>query len=471
MVASKLPRHPKWDVRQLHPMISHGPSRIVSPEDSPVAIIPTQCLCSTPNMAIDSEIAVLNSTMKATPQDRIFHLFPSLPKELRLDIWEEAVPRERLIRVYLSLLKGSEDKLPPRYLEKNHLGNPISGPRYKAVAEGHQINSKFLCVNKEAREVALAFYRVHMPFSLRAPGTNRAEESTMLYLNPEHDVLHIEADAPVKETLIDFFWDMKAYDPKGVGLSKIAIDLEGLCAHDLQYLRTSDLLLIRQRNILVETLSQLREVWFVYVESGRSRPALQNGQGTRHVPGPDSHTGRGRSCINNGLTTNPGIVPIAGNISTFERVGSDPRKAAETELSRLYMGRIDPRELVWRWKRLLRNWAIRHQPEQVKYRLLVGQRPVSRQKTWLVRSIDHTKEFISAKDAECGSGELPSAAECVGKGDERRGKTVAVGHWMFPVEALGEVGEGDSLLDVDFRPCRFLDMRNHWPELLLSSIG
>lgn len=452
-------------------MISHSPFRSVSPDDSPVAIIPTQFLCSIRNMAIESEIAVLNSTMKATSQERTFHLFPSLPKELRLDIWEEAVPRERLIRVYLSLLKEREDKLPPRYLKKNHLGNPISGPRYKAVAEGHQINSKFLCVNKEAREVALAFYRVHMPFSLRAPGTNRAEESTTLYLSPEHDVLHIEADAPVKETLIDFFWDMKAYDPKGVGLAKIAIDLEGLCAHDLQYLRTSDLLLIRQRNILVETLSQLREVWFVYVESGRSRPALISGQGICHVPDPDSHTGRGRSSINKGLTTSPGIVPIAGNISTFERVGSDPRKTAETELSRLYMGKIDPREVVWRWRRLLRNWAIRHQPEQVKYRLLVGQRPVSRQKTWLVRSIDHTKDFISVKDAECGGGELQSAAEYVGKEEEHRGKTVAVGHWMFPVEALGEIGEGDSLLDVDFRPCRFLDMRNHWPELLLSSIG
>ncbi|ROW04781.1 hypothetical protein VMCG_04899 [Cytospora schulzeri] len=311
-----------------------------------------------------SSIAVLNSTLKATPQERTFHLFPSLPKELRLQIWEEAVPRERLIRVYLRRGEERQREPPPRYLEQNHLGKLISGPRYTATAEGHKINSKFLRVNKEAREVALAFHRVHLPFSLRDPGTNRAEEST-LYLNPEHDILHIDADAPVRETLIDFFWDLKAYDPRGVGLVKMAIDLEGFCVNDLQYLKRSDLLLIRQRNILVETLSQLNEVWFVYVDSGRSRSSLTN------------------------------IIPIAGSISTFDRLGSDPRKEADTELSQLDMGRID---------------------------------------------------------AQCGGVDLPVAVERVGEEEACREKTVAVGHWLFPIEALGSIGEGDKLLDVGFRP-------------------
>lgn len=418
-------------------------------------------------MSYESKMSILNSTLQLTPQGQTFHPFEYLPKELRLQIWEEAVPRERLIRVHLKLPVERPHNLPPRYLEKNHLGNPISGRRYKAIAKGHQTNSKFLRVNKEAREVALALYRVHMPFYFTVPGTNQAEEMT-LYLSPEHDILHIGASAPVKETLIDFFWDMKAYDPKGVGLVKIAFDLHGFCGHDLQYLKPSDLLLIRQRNALIETLTQLQEVWFVYVENERPWPA--NGrQGVCHMPGTGASYGsRVNFNTDSRVTTSPSNVPIASSISTFDRVGSDPRRSAETDLGCLNMGKIDPRELIWRWKRLLRTWAIPQQPEQVAYRLLVGQRPVVRQKPWLLRTVDEAKEFISIKERE----REQAVAVKVGCEEEVcRGKTTAVGYWLFPAEALGSVGEGEGLQDMDFQPCRFLDMRNCWPELLLSRIG
>lgn len=389
-----------------------------------------------------------------------------------MQIWEEAIPRERMIHVYLKLPTERPENPQPRYLEKNHLGNPISGPRYKAVVESPQTNSKFLSVNKEARQVALAIYRVRMPFNVKTPGNDQAEEMK-LYLSPEHDMLHIDAAAPVKETLIDFFWDVKAYDPKGVGLVRMAIDLRGFCAHDLQYLKRSDLLLIRQRNSLVETLTQLREMWFVYVEPERAWPADgHQGVAPCHMSGSCCSYGSSSNFnTDNRVTTIPSNVPIVSSISTFDRVGIDPREAAETELGRLYMGTIDPREIIWRWKRLLRTWDIHHQPGQVDYRLLVGQKPVVKLRPWTVGSVGQAKKFISIKNREREraigvkiEGEDPGEEAC-------RCKTTAVGYWLFPAEALGSVGEGVTLQDMDFRPCRFLDMRNSWPELLLSSIG
>ncbi|KUI70892.1 hypothetical protein VM1G_06413 [Cytospora mali] len=417
-------------------------------------------------MASEANTSVLNSIMKVTPQHATFHPFPSLPKELRLQIWEEAVPRERLIRVSLTIPGERQVDPPPRWLEKNHLGKPISGPRYRALAEGHQLNSKFLRVNKEAREVALAFYRVHLPCCFTDPGRQHFEKAT-LYLNPEHDILHIRADAPVKETLIDFFWDMKAYDPKGLGLLKMALDLEGFCSNDLQYLKRSDILLIRQREALIGTLSQIRELWFAYVEPGMSQPPKSDHtfcHGSHH----DACAGWNKIHVS---TTSPSVVPIITSISTFNRVGSDPRQGAEAELTRLWMGNIDPREIIWRWNRLLRTWGIQHEPEQVKYRLLVGQRPVSRHRKWHIGTADQAMEFAHVKYRECNGGVPPVSAKSEGEGEAIAEKRIAVGYWLFPVEAVGDVGEGERLLDMDFRPCRFLNMRNYWPELLLSSIS
>lgn len=430
----------------------------------------TLVLHASNNMAHEPSIAVLNSLLTVAPQERNFHIFSSLPKEIRLQIWEDSIPRERLLRVFLGVMEAREDDPQPRYLEKNHLGKPISGPRYKAMAEGHQINSKFLRVNKEAREVALAFYRVHMPFSLKAPGAVRDEETT-LYLNPEHDVLHLSAKAPVKETLIDFFWDMKAYDPKGVGLVKMAIDLQGFCAHDLQHLKRSDLLLIHQRDALTETLSHLRELWFVYREHWRSQPPIMRNNLYCHMAGYSTYSNVVDLDSRDRSTTRLDVVPITGSIPTFDRVGHDPRHVAGTELGRVYMGDIDPREIIWRWKRLLRTWDIRHQTEAVKYRLLVGGRPISRDRAWDVETADQAKEFVTVKDKELNVWDLRTKDEHGGEEEVCRERTVAVGYWLFPVEAVGEIGDGEKLVDMDFRRWRSIDMRSHMPELLLTRIN
>lgn len=404
---------------------------------------------------MDSElnIAASDSTFKATAQDGVFPLFPFLPKELRLQIWEEATPRERLIQLTVAIPHDrDEGEEPPyiRYLEKNHLGNPVSGSGYLLYAKDASIGHELFSVNREARQVALDFYRIHIPCQVEEPGPWQRT----LYLNPEHDVLQIRAEAPVKESLVDFLWDLKAYDPKGVGLLKVAWDLMGFCGNDLQYLKRSDLLLIRQRKALVETLSQLQEVWFVYIDA--------NKHGCKKA------------------TDRPGnIIPYDGEVTAFESIGPDARGGVETELQQLYMGSVDPRELIWRWKRLLRTWEIQHQPGLVRYRLMVAQKPVYSPDAWRISRLPRLMESLSIRNEERkddvevtadadDDGPVPGAGKQQGT---RAPEPVTVGFWSFPLDAVGEVGEGKRLCDMDFHPHRVLDMRNYWPELLLAKVA
>lgn len=398
-------------------------------------------------MESQSSVRILNVEMMPTPGHQVFHLFPHLPKELRLQIWEAAVPRERMIHVSLKVHEGRRYELAaaePRYLERNSLKKPISGERYRAVAEGEQLNSKFMRVNSEARSVALAFYRVHIPVYLSGP---KLTERTMLYFNPEHDFLHIRAEAPIKETLIDFLWDLRAYDPKDIGLLKLAIDLEGFCANDLQYLRRSDLFLIRQRQALVESLSQLKEVWFLN---------LQSPSGMRKQP-VGTIIPQGRS---------GGVLPVAGGSPTLERLGADPRKGLEQALERVYMGDIDPREVLFRWRRLLKTWEIDYEDGQVNYRVIFAITPERHRRTWQIKELDQAMQFLTL-EAE----PVPSALPMQSRIEQAHQCTTAVGFWSFPVESIGQIREGEKLADMDFYPGRVLDMREHWPELIVSKLS
>lgn len=407
-------------------------------------------------MGSQSSLKILNVELQGLCEQRVFYLFPDLPKELRLQVWEAAIPRERMIHISLQVHGSRRYELAaaePRYLERNALRKPISGERYRAVAQGEQLNSKFLRVSSEARQVALAFYRVHIPIYLSGP--TRTERTTLIF-NPEHDFLHIRAEAPVKETLIDFLWDLKAYDPKDVGLLRLATDLDGFCANDLPYLKRSDLYLIRQRMALVDTLSQLKEVWFINLHSpGRARKQPEE------PPAPQRHF------------INSGALPIAAGLPTLERVGADPRSGLGPALERLYLGDIDPREMLFRWRRLLRTWDVSHAEGQVAYRVLFATTPERRRQTWRIKELDQAMEFLTLKEHEHEHApSIPTLAAAAAQ--DRIARTTdcmaAIGFWLFPVESVGQLGEGDRLADMDFYPGRVLDMREYWPELVISKL-
>lgn len=406
------------------------------------------------------DIPLLNSTLKPAVDDRTFPLFSSLPKELRLQIWEEATPRERLVHVTICYLRSGDGEYdaPVRYLEKNHLGNPISGSGYLLIADDGHLGHPMLLVNREARQVVLDFYRIHMPARCACNRQHRFGGQMKLRINPEHDVLQIKAEEPVKRTLIDFLWDLKAYDPKGVGLLKLAINLREFCSNDLQYLQRSDLLLIRQRQALVETLSQLQEVWFINVEAGRNL----------YQPSAD------------GSET---IVPYGIKMSGYESVGPDAREGAEAELQRVYMGSVDPRELIWRWKRLLYRWRIHHPQGQLKYRLMLAQQQYPWKYEPTVRGLARIMKHLSLREREpfrtndrvfrpgaCEAGGSLSPDQA-GPESVAATKTAAIGFWSFPIESVGEIGEGQRMTDLDYQPNRYLDMRSYWPELLLAKMA
>lgn len=411
-------------------------------------------------------VPLLNSTLKPVPDDGTFPLFSSLPKELRLQIWEEATPRERLVHVTICLRRGEDGEYdaPVRYLKKNHLGNPISGSGYLLSTHDGRLDHPLLCVNRESRKVVLDFYRIHIP--ALCGGNHRAcygphghcfLENMTLRINPEHDVLQITAEEPVKRTLVDFLWDLKAYDPKGVGLLKLATSMMEFCCNDLQYLKRSDLLLIRQRQALVKTLSQLQEVWFINMEPGRDLYQ-------RSADGSET------------------IVPYGIKMAGYESVGPDTREGAELELQRVYMGSVDPRELIWRWRRLLHTWEIHHPQGQVKYRLMLAQQQYPWKDGPTVRGLSRIMKALNLRDRDRFNEDKifrPSACEA-GRGlspdqvkpDECAAtKTAAIGFWSFPIEAVGEIGEGKRLRDLDYEPNRILDMRSHWPELLLAKMA
>lgn len=405
----------------------------------------------------ECSVPFLNSTLKQVPEDRTFSLFPFLPKELRLHIWEEATPRERLVHIHITwwhhLYRG--DNVPVRYLEKNHLGKPISGSGYQINAPDGRLDHVLLSVNREARKVVLDFYRIQIPAFVAVDRQGRGMHSMTLRINPEHDVLDIKAEGPIKRTLVDFFWDMKAQDPKGVGVLKLALNLRDFCSNDLGFIKRSDLLLIRQRQVFNETLSQLREVWFINQEQAKQLPAYK-----RPAETPQK------------------IVPFGIQMSGFECVGPETREGAEAELQKVYMGRIDPRELIWRWKRLLHRWDIHYPPGQVKYRLMVAQHQMSWKDDRGGKGLGRMMELLHLRDrdrglfkvgaCEAGGGSL---ADQVRPEESGGAKTAAVGFWSFPIEAAGEIGEAKRLHDLDLEPNRFLDLRSYWPELILAKMA
>lgn len=189
-----------------------------------------------------------------------FRKFPCLPVQIRKEIWCQALPRNRLIVVDFrpSKKRGQE----PNSTEKNGLGRETSGSAYCPVVPGAHLYSSLLGVNRESRSEALRIYRVHIP-CLVWTGKASTKEA-VLYLSPERDFLHLysTSQGSVRETLVDFFYDLKTYDPNGVGLLNLAVDYRTLDAWD-RFLRPQEIEPSSARAAYLETLAQLQRVFCI----------------------------------------------------------------------------------------------------------------------------------------------------------------------------------------------------------------
>ncbi|KAK7923536.1 hypothetical protein PG985_007607 [Apiospora marii] len=188
-----------------------------------------------------------------------FPKFACLPGEIRQEIWRQALPRNRLIMVDFRPSQNG-DQGPPS-TEKNELGKETSGSAYRPVVPGAHLYSSLLGVNRESRSEALRIYRVLIPCLVWAGKTTTTKEA-VLYFSPERDFLHLHntSQGSVRETLVDFFYDLKAYDPHGVGIRNLAVDYRTLDAWD-RFLRPPEIEPPSARAAYLETLAQLQRVF------------------------------------------------------------------------------------------------------------------------------------------------------------------------------------------------------------------
>lgn len=409
-------------------------------------------------MTSQPHLRAINSNQSTHHEELKFSLFPLLPKELRLKIWRHTLQRGRIIHLCLN---NQRRKTATQAGE-----NPEStrnGERYFTIVDGSQLLSKLLRVNKESRDEALVFFRVHIPCSFRSTRKGPTGHGK-LHMNPEWDFLHISAEWFAKDTLVSFLYHLKTiHDPRHVGLLNLAVDGNGLNGTDLYQLPFSDLD-SEVRSAFVETLTQLREVWFV------STPRVgRQIVGTLGLSGlPTSDTIFNRS------------LPVITTVPSFERLHRDPRPIAQ-DLKAL-TGLAHSRDVLQLWLQLLKRWRI--VPLGIEYRFLLAFDPPiggdqisdrTSAKTWLQKDDDKWNGrapddgFIKGTEVK-----WPVGAENEKYINEDLAKAVrpAFGFWLFPVDALGYIDEEGLWRDQQsqLREEAFVDMTAYWPELALTSL-
>ena len=251
------------------------------------------------------------------------------------------------------------------------------------------------------------------------------------------------------------------HDPRHVGLLNLAIAINSLNSNDIIRVEPSALDSVT-RSAFVETLTQLREVWFV------STPLVG-----RQIVGPLSGLETAGAILNRAF-------PTVSTLPTFKRLPRDPRSISK-DLKNTY-GLASSRDALEYWLRLLRKWQV--SPQKVIYLYFlafdprgVGGSNISDQvsaRAWLQEQEDQWN------GQGPGDGFLPKDSEAkwpVGAHDERytnedleNAVRPAFGFWLFPIEALGRIGKDGLLVDEErrLRGEMFRDMTEHWPELGLS---
>jgi len=112
-----------------------------------------------------------------------------------------------------------------RYAEKNDLGNVVSGENYTVSVTSHHGISKLFRICRESRAIAQRFYHICLP-SRSHPTFG---EAILLYLSSEFDILHIvNAGLDSEAIFFDFIHDIKAYDPRGLGVKHLAFQSHNL---------------------------------------------------------------------------------------------------------------------------------------------------------------------------------------------------------------------------------------------------
>lgn len=387
---------------------------------------------------------------------RSFNLFAALPLELRIQIWHQILQqRTRIIKIRLrnrSLMDGLLTRQQELDAKRPAETRPdtCKDEQYGVVVDGYQTMSKLFQVNEESRQIAMAFYRVHIPCWL-IKGRSRHHNMTpgMLYFNPEMDFLYISNDTG---QVLEFLHDLKTvYDPQGVGLLHLAIDrdglsgTDGLCSIDSNSLSVSQDVSVHQS--FAETLMQLRQVYFVKLSRlGRSVLGLLTSD-------PSS-----ADYINSSL-------PVLPEALIFDRFPRDPRPI-DQDLARAML-EPDPRQMIHDWRKLYLNVFGNGVVPKAEYKVLLALNPMYPQiydrndaQNWLHTDRQAWIEFLSMYS--------PPSALDDGKKLEGVNPT-AFGFWLFDIQAFG-VLPASMNDDSTPRSSPECNLQDHPPELCLTTL-
>jgi len=402
--------------------------------------------------------------------DVVFDQFSMLSAELRLLIWHCALEEFRLLEVMVEgewaplpevegAVSPSRDG-PPLYSTTNALNKLVSGRNYTVNVQGFPLYSKLLRVNRESRQAALEFYRLHIPCYFRRTDaySKRAVRAT-LYFNPEYDIWHLDADGPAahftEHVFVDFLYDFKAYDPRGIGLLNLALASDAM----IQLHSLANISEPRGKATLVDFLSQLREIiWIAHPHAGRSIVEMWDG-----------------AFVGIGFRFNHSM-PGMGITPRFSLLGRDLRPIGP-ELKCVVTTCSNSRQMRILWRDPLERLEIR-QAQPARERVLFAYR-MPRYEELLVDDIKTADDFLGREEeswlrsqertgchyhrVEYLTGKPPPI-----EGPEELAKAVrpALGFWLFPVEALGSL----ESVDMSGSGKRVFDMSDHWSELALSTL-
>lgn len=293
----------------------------------------------------------------------------------------------------------------------------------------------------------------------------------IIYFNPEHDFLHITPRWSVKHTLFNFMYHLKTtYDPRGIGLLKLVVEVNDLAGNDLHLIDPSTPELDgKSKMAFTQIVTNLREVIFYStIRAGRQILGYHNGVFTPEI------------IYNRSF-------PIEAKVPTFDRLPRDPRAIGE-HLKQVYIGLQDHRDQIHLWHQLLKNWGITS-PE-IEYKWHIAFEPPE---TEVIVDHKSANEFMQ-KEENLWNGieepaekpvfpslwksgyKFPVGAESARYKNEDLETAVkpAFGFWLFPIDVLEPVGKNRApeerhLGPNDPRPVLW-DFSETWPELWVASL-
>ena len=346
------------------------------------------------------------------PHPSDFQLFSILPPEIRRLVFELSLKKQRVLEIRLLGFQDYEfERDDPDKL-------------YEVEVKVRKGYSKLLRVNRESRQIALDFYRVHLSgcFSYNGPAFNRVT----LRINPEYDLIVIDEPGSV-DPLVSFLSDIKRFDPKNVGVTKLGWTKNGmdLLVRDM-VLGNQD-----QHDIFAASMSHVREVIFRDVVYDYKAYWDNFHFGRWNITGPAAVE------FNHSL-------PIMGGSVSFERLPADPRHIAD-DLRHVYPGSADPLAIPAKWFGMLRHIGVKlTNPVQYRFMLSfaphIDERPSNRESAeqWLhnnyaaFRRTIERRQFLPLQKMQ---GDIEVA--------EQRKVNPVVGFWLFPLGALGELPDDD----------------------------